>query len=110
MQNLPLCKLHLVAASRSYTCAQDGLDTVQLALVVFSFHQLAQIRHFTHGGHHLLQLALVVFSLEHYVAHLLMCTLMNRHMLQIALWAAVAVVYHIRDAKNRRYMASSHLG
>ena len=24
-----------VAASRSYTCAQDGLDTVQLALVVF---------------------------------------------------------------------------
>ena len=32
---VPLCKLHLVAASRSYTCAQDGLDTVQLALVVF---------------------------------------------------------------------------
>ena len=29
------CKLHLVAASRSYTCAQDDLDTVQLALVVF---------------------------------------------------------------------------
>ena len=27
--------LHLVAASRSYTCAQDGLDTAQLALVVF---------------------------------------------------------------------------
>ena len=35
MQILPLCHLHLVAASRSYTCAQDGLDTVQLALVVF---------------------------------------------------------------------------
>ena len=32
---VPLCKLHLVAASRSYTCAQGGLDTVQLALVVF---------------------------------------------------------------------------
>ena len=32
---VPLCKLHLVAASRSYTCTQDGLDTVQLALVVF---------------------------------------------------------------------------
>ena len=31
---VPLCKLHLVAAfgSRSYTCVQDGLDTVQLAL------------------------------------------------------------------------------
>ena len=35
MQILPLCYLHLVAASRSYTCAQDDLDTVQLALVVF---------------------------------------------------------------------------
>ena len=35
MQILPLCYLHLVAASRSYTCAQGGLDTVQLALVVF---------------------------------------------------------------------------
>ena len=35
MQILSLCKLHLVAASSSYTCAQDGLDTVQLALVVF---------------------------------------------------------------------------
>ena len=34
-QILPLCYLHLVAASRSYTCTQDGLDTVQLALVVF---------------------------------------------------------------------------
>ena len=32
---VPLCKLHLVAASRSYTCALDGLDTVQLVLVVF---------------------------------------------------------------------------
>ena len=40
MQILPLCYLHLVAASRSYTCAQDGLDTVQLALVVF-FHPSA---------------------------------------------------------------------
>ena len=27
--------LHLAAASRSYTCAQDGLNTVQLVLVVF---------------------------------------------------------------------------
>ena len=26
----PLCKLHLVAASSSYTCAQDGLDTATL--------------------------------------------------------------------------------
>ena len=32
--NLHLQDLHLVAASRFYTCAQDGLDTVQLALVV----------------------------------------------------------------------------
>ena len=35
MQILPLCYLHLVAASCSYTCAQDGVDTAQLALVVF---------------------------------------------------------------------------
>ena len=42
---MPLCKLHLLAASGSYTCAQDGVDTVQLALVAFSFHQLVQILH-----------------------------------------------------------------
>ena len=35
MQILPLCYLHLVAASHSYTCAQDGLHTVQFVLVVF---------------------------------------------------------------------------
>ena len=37
MQILPLCYLHLVAVSRSYTCAQDGLDTnanTSLALMV----------------------------------------------------------------------------
>ena len=45
MQIVPLCYLHLVAAYQFYTCAQDGLDTVQLVLVVFSFHQLAQILH-----------------------------------------------------------------
>ena len=32
---VPLCKLHLVAASRSYTCAQDGLDTATCAGGVF---------------------------------------------------------------------------
>ena len=58
MQILPLCYLHLVAASRSYTCAQDGLDTVQLALVVFFL-----------GA----------------VAHLLTCTQTNMHKLQPAL-------------------------
>ena len=35
MQILPLCYLHLVAASRSYSCVQDGLNTVQLVLLVF---------------------------------------------------------------------------
>ena len=55
-----LCKLRLVAASRSYMCAQDGLDTVQLSLVVFFLGALA----------HLL---------------ILMCTQMNRHILQLAL-------------------------
>ena len=34
---VPLRKLHLVAATHTYACAQD-LDTVQLALVVFSSH------------------------------------------------------------------------
>ena len=28
-----------------FTCFRGGLDTVQLALVMFSFHQLAQILH-----------------------------------------------------------------
>ena len=40
----------------------------------FSFH---------HGGHDLLQLALVVFSLEHYRIYILMCT--QRHTLHLAL-------------------------
>ena len=42
-QTLPLCYLHLVAASAP-TSAQDGLDPVRLALV-FSCHQLAQRSH-----------------------------------------------------------------
>ena len=56
--HLSLCKLHLVSASHFYTCAQDGLDTVQLALVVFFLGALA---------------------------HLLMCAQMNRYTLQLAL-------------------------
>ena len=40
-----MCKLHLVAASHSYTCAQDGLDTVQLALVVFFLPSTSKILH-----------------------------------------------------------------
>ena len=38
----------------------------------------------SHGGHHLLQLALVVFSIGA-LAHLLMCAQTNRHTLQLAL-------------------------
>ena len=38
MQILPLCYLYLFAASRSYTCAQDGLETVQLALAQMNMH------------------------------------------------------------------------
>ena len=53
MQILPLCYPHLVAASHSYTCAQDGLDTVQLALVVFFLLSTSTNRYTTctHGGH-----------------------------------------------------------
>ena len=56
---VPLCYLHLVAASCSYTCAQDGLYTVQLALVVFFLGALA---------------------------HLLMCTQTNGHTLHFDLY------------------------
>ena len=38
----------------------------------------------THGGHHLLQLARVVFFIGA-LAHLLMCAQTNRHTLQLAL-------------------------
>ena len=83
---VPLCKLHLVAASRSYTCAQDGVDTVQLALVVFFLPPTSENT----------PLAVIViitccnlrwwcFSLEHALAHLLMCAQTNRHTLQLAL-------------------------
>ena len=30
---VPLCKLHLVATSRSYTCAQDALDFLVCGLL-----------------------------------------------------------------------------
>ena len=51
----------------------------------FSIHQLAKYSTCSHGWHHLLQLALVVFFLGA-LAHLLMCAQTNRHSLQLALW------------------------
>ena len=59
---------------------------VQLVLVhgiYISFNQLVLIFHLHYGGHHLLQLALVVFFLEALV-HLLICIQTNRHILQLA--------------------------
>ena len=96
VQILPLCFLHLVAAYCSYinTCAQDGLDTMQLAMVVCS-NNWCKYSTCTHGGHHLLRLALVVFFLGALV-HLVMCALTNRYTLQLVLWwvVAVVVVFH----------------
>ena len=78
---VPLCKLHLVAASCSYTCAQDGLDTVQLALGVFFLSPTTP-------------LAVMVITPAATCAggvflgaltHLLMCAQTNRHTLQLAL-------------------------
>ena len=81
---VPLCKLHLVAASCSYTCAHDGVDTVQLALVVFSFHQLAKILHLqSWSSSPAATCAGGVFPGA--LAHLLMCAQTNRHTLQLAL-------------------------
>ena len=77
------CKLHLVAASRSYTCAQYDLDTVQLALVVF-FLPSTSANTCSHGGHRPLQLALVAFFLGA-LAHLLIFTQMSIHKLPLAL-------------------------
>ena len=51
---VPLCKLHLVAASRSYTCDQDD----QLALVVFFLGELAHLLMCAQTNRHTLQLAL----------------------------------------------------
>ena len=56
MQLLLLCHLHLVAASRSYTCAQDGLDTY--CMVVFFLGALAHLLMRTQTNRHILQLAL----------------------------------------------------
>ena len=63
---VPLCKLHLVAASHSYTCAQDGLVTAQLALVVLFIGALV---------------------------HLLMCAQTDRHTLQLALCGGGIYIY-----------------
>ena len=70
---LPLCYLHLVYASCSYSSAQDGLDSQQLALVVFSCYQKAHRLHCACSVHYL-QIALVVFFL-YKTRHLLLCTL-----------------------------------
>ena len=58
-----------------------GLDTVQPVLVVFFLPSTSDDTALcTHGGHHLLQLVLVVFFLVAlYIAHLLMCTQTNKH-------------------------------
>ena len=52
--------------------------------MVFPFHQLTKILHFSQGLHRQLQLALVVFFLGA-LAHLLMCSQMIMHKLQLAL-------------------------
>ena len=41
MQILPLCYLHLAAASPSFTCVQDGFDTVDCAGGVFPWSSSA---------------------------------------------------------------------
>ena len=73
MQILLLCYLHLVAASHSYTCAQDDLDTVQLALVVFFLPSTS--------ANTLLVLMVVIVHCNcaggRALAHLLMCTQMQ---------------------------------
>ena len=71
MQILPLCYLHLVAASCSYRLLPKMVLTLcnLHALVVFSFHQLAQILHLHSWWS--LQLVLVVFFFRA-LAHLLM--------------------------------------
>ena len=84
---VPLCKLHLAAASCSYTCAQDDLDVVQLALVVFFLTLTTTntpLALTVVNGHCPLQLALVVFFLGA-LADLLICTQTNMHILQLAL-------------------------
>ena len=64
MQIFSLCYLHLVAASHSYVLVPKMILTLcNLCQWCFSLHQLAQILHCTDGGHHPLQLALMVFSL-----------------------------------------------
>ena len=45
---------------------QDGIDPLQLELVVFSSHELVQNITYTQGGHHL-QLALVVYIYTLYI-------------------------------------------
>ena len=60
-----------------------GLDTEQLVLVRGAFPSI-NYSTCTHGGHHPLQFALVVFFLGA-LAHLLMCTQTNMHILQLAL-------------------------
>ena len=71
--NCPCATCIWFSASCYYTCAQDGLDTVQLALVVFFLPSTSE-----NTVHNLLQLVLVVLFLG-VLVHLLMCTQTNRH-------------------------------
>ena len=80
-QNLSLCYLHLVTASCSYQ-SQDGLDPLQLALLVLFLSTNAKII-YTRSGHYL-QLALMVFFICQ-LAHLPVCTSTHGRTLQLAI-------------------------
>ena len=85
MQILPLCYLHLVAASCSYRLVPKMVLTLcNLRWWCFSFHQLAQILHLYSWWSS--QLALVVFFLRA-LAHLLM------RILQLALCGGGACIF-----------------
>ena len=88
MQTLPLCYLHLVAASCSYRLVHKMVLTLcNLHWWCFSFHQTAQILHLHSWWSS--QLALVVFFLRA-LAHLLM------RILQLALCGGgIIYIYYI---------------
>ena len=91
--NLPLCYLHCIAASCSYTSAQmqDDLEHLQLALVVFFQYQLA---HWCAQTHILVRIAICIACLCECVytcmcVHVYIHTNKNRCTCNIIYWCAL---------------------
>ena len=91
----PLCKLHAFGCCIPpilVLCPRWSWQCATCAGGAFLYIKQGKYSTCNHGGHHLLQLALVVFFLGA-LAHLLMCTQTNRHILRLVLCGGGGCVF-----------------